>query len=71
MIASKAQKQSKSNKIDDESQFSPVNATAVPSTCCAFTQIRERAFQLFQKRGSKHGHDMQDWLRAERQVMAS
>jgi hypothetical protein len=70
MVASKAQNQSKSKKIDD-SKFSPVNATAVPNACCAYTQIRERAFQLFQKRGSKHGYDMQDWLRAERQVMAS
>jgi hypothetical protein len=70
MVASKAQNQSKSKKID-ASHFSPVNATAAPNTCCVFTQIRARAFQLFQKRGSKHGHDMQDWLRAERQVMAS
>jgi hypothetical protein len=60
----------KLNKIDAP-QSSPVNATAVPNECCVYTQIRERAFQLFQSHGSKHGHDLQDWLRAERQVMAS
>jgi hypothetical protein len=28
------------------------------------------AFAMFEKRGSWHGDDLQDWLRAERQVMA-
>ena len=32
-------------------------------------QIRERAFQIYEKRGSKPGHDIQDWLRAERQIL--
>jgi len=30
--------------------------------------IRVRAFHMYQKRGSKHGHDIQDWLKAERQI---
>jgi hypothetical protein len=28
------------------------------------------AFAMFKERGSRHGHDLHDWLRAERQVMA-
>ena len=43
--------------------------SAVAPQACAYTQIRDRAFAIFEKRGSKHGHDLQDWLRAERQVM--
>ncbi len=31
-------------------------------------QIAERAYQLFLARGGWHGHDMEDWLEAERQL---
>lgn len=34
-----------------------------------FEQIAEKAYELFQKRGSVHGHDLEDWLEAERLVM--
>jgi hypothetical protein len=27
-----------------------------------------RAFHMYQKRGGKHGDDIQDWLNAERQI---
>ena len=30
--------------------------------------IRVRAFHMYQQRGSKHGNDIQDWLKAERQI---
>ena len=30
--------------------------------------IRVHAFHMYQKRGSTHGHDIQDWLKAERQI---
>ena len=26
------------------------------------------AFHMYQNRGSKHGHDIQDWLKAELQI---
>jgi hypothetical protein len=32
-------------------------------------RIRERAFEIYEKRGSNSGNDMQDWLRAERQIL--
>ncbi len=31
--------------------------------------IRMRAYQLFEERGCEHGHDMDDWLQAETEVM--
>jgi hypothetical protein len=34
-------------------------------------QIAERAYQLFQQRGGSHGSDVQDWLTAEREVLAT
>lgn len=30
--------------------------------------IRERAYQIFEKRGSEHGHDLDDWLQAEAEI---
>jgi hypothetical protein len=30
--------------------------------------IRERAYQLFEARGRQSGHELDDWLRAEREV---
>ena len=35
-----------------------------------FTEaIALRAFELFLARGGEHGHDLEDWLQAEREVM--
>ncbi len=31
--------------------------------------IRMRAYQLFEQRGYEHGHDVEDWLQAEAEVM--
>lgn len=32
--------------------------------------IRTRAYQFFEERGYTHGHDFEDWLRAETEVRA-
>jgi Protein of unknown function (DUF2934) len=32
-------------------------------------QIRERAYQLYQERGNTSGHENEDWLRAEREIL--
>ena len=34
-------------------------------------QIRERAYQLYLQRGSREGHDLQDWLDAEFELHAN
>ena len=31
--------------------------------------IRKRAYELFELHGCQHGHDMDDWLEAEAEVM--
>jgi hypothetical protein len=33
-------------------------------------KIRERAYQLYQERGATPGFENEDWLRAEREVLA-
>jgi Protein of unknown function (DUF2934) len=34
------------------------------------TQIRRRAYELFEARGREHGRDTEDWLAAEQQLRA-
>jgi hypothetical protein len=34
-------------------------------------QIRQRAFEIFLARGGTSGQDVEDWLRAERELQAS
>lgn len=34
------------------------------------SQIASRAYELFLKRGCEHGHDREDWLSAERELIA-
>ena len=31
--------------------------------------IKKRAYELYQERGMEDGHDVEDWLRAEEEVM--
>ena len=31
-------------------------------------EIRDRAYELYEERGREHGHDMEDWLRAEAEI---
>jgi sorbitol-specific phosphotransferase system component IIBC len=78
MFASKVQKQPKPNKVvvvspqaspPKSAQPTPVAAT-LSRAQAAQHRISERAFEIFEKRGSQHGHDLQDWFRAERQILA-
>jgi hypothetical protein len=43
---------------------SPVN----PRMAELHEQIRLRAYQLFEQRGRKNGHDLDDWLKAEAEI---
>jgi hypothetical protein len=31
--------------------------------------VRERAYQLYEERGCEHGHDLDDWIRAEAEIL--
>jgi len=33
-------------------------------------EIRRRAYELFEHRGGQHGHEQEDWARAEAEVLA-
>jgi hypothetical protein len=33
-------------------------------------QIRERAYQLFEERSGENGHELEDWLQAEIEVLS-
>jgi hypothetical protein len=75
MIVSKVQKQPRVNKVvvvppKASPARSPIVAASEPHGSASQRQIRERAFEIFEKRGSKPGNDQQDWFRAERQVLA-
>jgi hypothetical protein len=70
MIVSKAQKQPKVNKVVVVLPKASAAKSATVPKVSAHSQISERAFQIFEKRGSQHGYDVQDWLHAERQILA-
>jgi hypothetical protein len=35
-----------------------------------FEAVAKRSYELFLARGGQHGHDVEDWLRAERELGA-
>ena len=54
----------------------PVTPRAAPSTTktdvvtrVSAEAIRRRAYSLFEARGSGHGHDVEDWLVAETELL--
>jgi HSP20 family protein len=34
-----------------------------------FQDIERRAFELFERRGREHGHELEDWLKAEHELL--
>ncbi len=44
-------------------------ASKVPSPDALHAQITQRAYELYEQRGREHGHDVDDWREAERQVL--
>jgi hypothetical protein len=43
-------------------------STAINESQELETQIRERAYELYEARGREDGHDLEDWLRAEEEI---
>lgn len=33
--------------------------------------IRARAYEIFERRGRAHGHDLDDWLQAENEILSN
>ncbi len=61
MIVSKTQKHPKV-------KTSPASKSAAPEIAVTHDMISDRAFQIYESRGSQPGLDTQDWLRAEIQI---
>ena len=51
----------------------PLEAVARPQASAApgDAEIAARAFELYCERGGAHGHDVEDWLTAERELHAA
>ena len=52
----------------------PIDSTSVRSAevyTVTDSDIARRAFEIFCERGWRHGHDVEDWLQAERELRGS
>ncbi len=49
---------------------SPSPAGEVPSREALREKIAVKAYELFERRGQVHGHDLDDWLEAEQRVVS-
>ena len=47
------------------------NLTRTTDVTTLEEQIRRRAYQLYEARGREDGRDLDDWLQAEREVLAT
>lgn len=55
-----------------EKRSKKASATAIePAEADVAERIRERAYQLFEERGGELGHDLEDWLQAEAEVLGN
>jgi hypothetical protein len=46
----------------------PATVTSEPQEFELEYQIRQRAYELYEARGRKDGHEVEDWLRAEEEI---
>lgn len=53
-----------------ENQKYEVGATTCEPTEEQLDQIRRRAYELYEARGQEEGHDVEDWLQAEAEIIA-
>ena len=52
------------------STSSPYSAPSEPeSPALTEESVRQRAYQLYEERGRQDGHDLEDWLRAETEIL--
>lgn len=49
------------------SKQAPKNNSEIPEL---HARIALRAYQIFEEKGRKHGHSMDDWLQAEQEVLS-
>lgn len=56
-------------KMPISAPSSPKTAKTDIVTCVPAETISDRAYALFQARGCEHGHDVEDWLVAEAELV--
>jgi len=54
--------------MDDKDAMKKPQATATDDSQDLQSQIRQRAFELYQARGREDGHELDDWLLAEEEI---
>jgi hypothetical protein len=52
----------------DFTKKQPTTMTSEPQQLELDHQIRLRAYELYEARGRKHGHELDDWLRAKDEI---
>ena len=53
---------------DDSVVRAPVESDTASEDTVGSESVAERAYRRFQDRGGEHGHDLEDWLEAEREL---
>ena len=54
------------DRVSEEMQYG-ADTSGCPIKCIP-DLIRKRAYQLFEARGRQQGHELDDWLQAEREI---
>ncbi len=62
-------KKKASEAVPSNGNTAEVKAKVTTQAVSLEDAIRVRAYQLFEERGYRHGQDMEDWLRAESEVL--
>ncbi len=52
----------------DATKKQPTTVTSEPQELELEHQIQLRAYELYEARGRKDGHELEDWLRAEEEI---
>lgn len=69
--AKRARTTKKTTEIKAETPTKPAASVTKVTTRTVDLQdaIRQRAFELYEKRGGVHGADLEDWVRAEEEIL--
>jgi len=67
MIVTRVKTHSKQDRVI-ASQPSATTEASTSGIRVSLDDIRVRAFHIYKQRGCNHGYDLQDWLKAERQI---
>jgi hypothetical protein len=55
-------------KADKSTSAPKVSRARKSDTVPTYDEVAQRAYERFVERGQQHGHDVEDWLSAEREL---